>query len=158
MMNQRWKQRARGLAAVLCLAAPLTACDEEIEYDYSASAQVARVNAIRITIGNQTMTVFKDGKVTLGPLVLIRPSADVSTVLLDENDQEITGADAKDIRVDMGRLTGGSTLGVTFTRTSDFSGRFTATTAGTTNFTISLFDKVNRRPAFGPYTMAMIVR
>jgi hypothetical protein len=158
MMNPRWKQRARGLAAVLCLVAPLSACDEDIEYDYSASAQVNRVNAIRINIGNQEMTVFKDGRVTLGPLVLIRPSADVTTTLLDENDQVIAGADAKDIRVDMGRLTGGSTLGVTFTRTSDFSGRFTATTAGTTNFTISLFDKVNRRPAFGPYTMAMIVR
>lgn len=152
-----WKHRARALSVVFLTV--LVSCDEEVTIDYSPSPQVARVDALRVNLGAQQMTVFKDGRVTLGPLVLIRPGATITTTLLDESGQPIPPAEATDIKVDMGRLSGGTnTTGLNFTRTSDFGGSLAATTAGTTNFTFSLFDKAKRRIAFGPYTVAIVVR
>jgi hypothetical protein len=158
VLNTRWVRRARGLGAVALLIVPLIACDEDIEIDYSPSGTAALVNSIKVTLGTQTMTVFKDGRITLGPLALVRPSATITATLLDANDQPIPTAQASDVQVNMGRENNSSGLGITFTRTSPFGGTLAATTAGTSSFTISVFDKINRRTAFGPFTVALLVR
>jgi hypothetical protein len=164
VLNTRWMTRARALGAVALLIVPLMACDEDVELAaYKPTGVAAQVNAIQLAIGTQTVTVFKDGKVTLGPLIYTRPSATVTATLLDESGAPMANVDPAELQVNMGQENGVSTnLRVTFTRTDAFSGRLTSAATGTipgiTNFTVVLFDAVQRRNVFGPYFVALTIR
>ena len=155
MFKLRRIQQTTRIAAAFLLAGALTSCSKDIAYDYSPSGAVAQVNAIKLTVGTQTVTIFKDGKVTLGPLSFVRPSTTITAVLLDAQGNAITGVNENDMRVNMGIESGASG---TFTRINGFSGTLSATTAGSSSFAVSLFDGAKHRIAFGPYYVAIVIR
>jgi hypothetical protein len=133
-----------------------TGCEEDngIEPPTGIGAQV---NAIRVTIGAQNVTVFKDGKITLAPLSFIRPNVPVTTTLLDDQGNPINGVTEAQLRVNMGPSQS-NLNGFAFTRTTAFAGTLASTAAGTANFAVSLFDTVKRRTIFGPYHIPVVVR
>jgi hypothetical protein len=150
-MNTRWIPRTGLLAAALLL----TSCDKDIAYDYSPSPAAAQVDAIKLLVGTQTVTVYKNGKVTLGPLSYVRPNIAVTASLLDAQGNVIANPNENEVRVNMGIESGASG---TFTRINGFSGTLSATAAGTSSFAVSLFDGVKHRIAFGPYYVSVVVR
>jgi hypothetical protein len=137
------------------LVGALGSCSKDIEYDYTPSGVAAQVDAIQLTVGTQNVTIYKNGKVTLGPLSFIRPSTTITAALLDAQGKAITGVNENDVRVNMGIESGASG---TFTRVNGFSGTLSATNAGTSSFAVSLFDGAKHRIAFGPYYVAIVIR
>jgi hypothetical protein len=165
MTTIRWASRARRLGAIVALVAPLISCNEDIALEYKPTGVAAEVDAIRLAIGTgtQNITVYKDGKVTLGPLIYTRPSAIVTATLLDASGNPMTNVNPAELQVNMGQENGVSNnLQVNFTRLTPFSGRLssaaTGTVAGQSNFTVVLFDRINRRNVFGPYQVALTIR
>jgi hypothetical protein len=136
----------------------LTSCDKDIAYDYSPSPAAAQVDAIQLLVGTQTVTVFKDGKVTLGPLTFIRPSTTITATLLDAQGNAIANVNENDVRVNMGIETGSANTRPTFTKTSGFTGTLSGSNAGVFSFAVSLFDGAKHRIAFGPYYVSLVVR
>jgi hypothetical protein len=157
--NHRIQQTAR-IAAVALLVGALTSCSKDIEYDYTPSGVVAQVDAIRLTVGTQNVTVFKDGKVTLGPLSFVRPSVVVTATLLDAQGNALSGLNENEVRVNMGVESGGSGTQPTFTKINGFSGTLNATASavGSSSFAVSLFDGAKHRIAFGPYYVRIVIR
>src|SRR5262245_35719237 len=146
----------RLLGAAALLVVGLGSCKNgDIDYVYSPKGVVAQVDAIRLNVGTQTVTVFKNGKVTLGPLSFVRPNIAVTAALLDASGNVIPNVDENVVRVNMGIESGASG---TFTRTNGFSGTLSATNAGSSSFAVSLFDGVEHRIAFGPYYVGLVIR
>ena len=81
-MSKRARNRRAGrLAAALLVAGfGLAACEEEVQSPplTGISTEVA---SLRVTLGTgQTLTLFKDGKITLSPLTFTRPTTTISVV------------------------------------------------------------------------------
>ena len=154
-VNTRWIQRTVLLASALLL----TSCEgKDIAYDYSPGPAAAQVDAIKLLVGTQTVTVYKAGTVTLGPLAFVRPNTTVTASLLDASGNVIANVNENDVRVNMGIESGGSGTQPTFTKANGFSGTLAATTAGVFSFAVSLFDGTKHRIAFGPYYVSLVVR
>jgi hypothetical protein len=155
VFKTQWIQGTLRIAAAALLAGALTSCSKDIAYDYTPSGVVAQVDAIKLTVGTQNVTIFKDGKVTLGPLSYVRPSTTVTATLLDAQGNAITNVNENDVRVNMGIESGAAG---TYTRINGFSGTLSATNAGQSSFAVSLFDGAKHRIAFGPYYVGIVVR
>ena len=159
MANTRWFRCTRRLGALLLLAAVSVSCGEDINYVYAPTGVAAQVAAIRLTGGPQTMTIYKDGKVTLGPLVFVRPNIPITATPIDAQGNAIANVDAA-VRVNMDVQSGSASTGsqIAFTRSGPFTGTLAANNPGTANFTVVLFDVVARRNVFGPYFFAVVAR
>jgi hypothetical protein len=158
MSNWNWTRRVRYAGTALLLIGALSACgdDEDItEVETEVQAQVA---AIKLTAGTQSVTVFKDGKITLAPISFIRPNIPITATLLDADGKPLTNLTATEVDVKMGWLTG-SSGSLTYTRTSAFTGTMGATSTGqlTGNFSVALYDNEARRLVFGPYNVPVLV-
>ena len=92
-MSKRARNRRAGrLAAALLVAGfGLAACEEEVQSPplTGISTEVA---SLRVTLGTgQTLTLFKDGKITLSPLTFTRPTTTISVTLLDAGGSVMNG-------------------------------------------------------------------
>jgi hypothetical protein len=157
--NTRWFHCTRRLGALLLLAAVSVSCGEDINYVYAPTGIAAQVAAIRLTGGPQSMTIFKDGKVTLGPLIFVRPNVPITATPIDAQGNAIANAETA-VRVNMDVQSGSASSGsgIAFTRAGPFTGTLRANNPGTSNFTVVLFDVVARRNVFGPYYVAVVAR
>lgn len=154
MRTTGWMQYARVAVAVLLLAT--VACEDETSGPDDDGGFGASVDALQLKVNAQTLTLYSDGKITLGPLVFFRPNAPVTVTLLDRNGSPIQNVDPSIVQVNIGSQ---SNNVVNFSRTNEFSGTLVAgTNAGSTFLFVALFDKVKRKAVFGPYPVPVQTR
>jgi hypothetical protein len=160
VLNASWKLRAAGTAAGLLVA--LSGCNWDKLEPEPLTGIAAEVGAIRMTLGTQVMTLYNDGKLTLGPLSFARPSALLTMELLDR-DGDVLQASGEDLQINVSSES--ANVISNFVRRDSFSGTLTATNAtgaplnpGSTRLTITLFDRKQRRPVFGPYLVPIYTR
>ena len=155
-MSKRARNRRAGrLAAALLVAGfGLAACEEEVQSPplTGISTEVA---SLRVTLGTgQTLTLFKDGKITLSPLTFTRPTTTISVTLLD------AGGSVMNVSPDLVRVNIGSeSNNLTVLRVDAFNGTLTGgNNPVTTRLQIGLFDMTRRKYAFGPYPVPIVAR
>ena len=159
MSGFKWMHRVGRLVPVMIVLGTLASCSEDDYGTEPLTGIAAQVDAIRLSVGTtQTITIFKDGKITLAPVSFVRPSVVITATLLDDAGNALQNANPAEIQVNMGVETGTGLGGVTYTRTNAFSGTLAGTNAGILNLGVSLFDVVKRRTVFGPYNIPVVIR
>jgi hypothetical protein len=113
------------------------------------------VASLRVTLGTgQTLTLFKDGKITLSPLTFTRPTTTIAVALLDANGG-VMNVSGDLVRVNIGS----ESNNLTVRRDDAFSGSLTGgNNPVTTRLQIGLFDMTRRKYAFGPYPVPIVAR
>jgi hypothetical protein len=124
----------------------------------------AQTDAIRLYLDNESvMTVYEDGRITLGPIVFLRSATNTATErpiraeLLDRQGNVIN-ASPEEVRINIGTS---STATASFLRDGAFNGRIRSTTAtlpSTTDLIVGLYDLNQRRTAIGPYVVRITAR
>src|SRR5688572_5934643 len=105
-----------GLSLVL-----LTGCDEDVVEPDPADSVVA----MRVVIGNTTVTINEGNQVTGGPVVIPAGITNMTVSFLDESNNVVSGLDEFELRV-----TVTNTALVRFDRTGAFAGTLTRLGAG----------------------------
>ena len=157
-------RRVARTVLMLVVAGGMTSCIDDPPTLPEREGIAAQTNAIRLYMDNQpVMTIYEDGKLTLGPIVFVRTATNVQqerpvrAELLDAQGNVIQNVSPNDVRINFGEESGNWV----FTRDDAFSGRLrsTATTLpSTVDFVISLYDMNQRRIAIGPYTVRVLAR
>jgi hypothetical protein len=159
MSKWNWTRQVRYAGTALLLAGALTACDDDDAFVEPETEVQAQVAAIKITAGTQSVTLFKDGKITLAPISFVRPNVTITATLLDDQGNPLPNLTATEVDVKMG-WQGSSSGSLTYTRTNAFSGVMGATGTAqpiTGNFTVSLYDNEARRLVFGPFLVPVVL-
>lgn len=154
----------RFAATALLITGAVIGCTEEFTAP-QPTGPGAQVGALRLTVGaspQQTVTVYSDGRITLGPISILRPGTSLTIELLDRVGAVIA-ANPAELEVKVGstspRNTTGSSGVVSYQRTDGFSGELiTANNPGSTTLQVVLFDVVRRRNVFGPYPVPIVTR
>ena len=156
-------KRVARAAMVLVAAGAMTACIDEVT-PLEREGIPAQTDAIRLYLDNQpVMTVYEDGRITLGPIVFLRTAANTATErpiraeLLDRAGNVID-ADPAQVRINIGTS---STAVASYLRDGAFHGRIRSTTTtlpSTTDLLIGLYDLNQKRTAVGPYTVRITAR
>jgi hypothetical protein len=158
--NANWSLRTAVAAAGLIVALPGCNFDEiEPEPVTGIGAEVA---ALRLNIGTQSVTLYSDSRLTLGPLNFARPNALLTIELLD-GEGSVMDVSPTELQVNIGSES--TNVISNFVRRDAFSGTLLATNAagnllnpGSTNLQVMLFDVVKRRPVWGPYRVPIFTR
>jgi hypothetical protein len=117
------------IVALTLLVPAFVACDDSTEPDDHAED----VASVRLTIGNQTITMGPSGNVTGGNVTLVRnTSTPVTAVFLAADGDVITLSN--EFRLDLTPSTG-----ITFARTGPFAGTLTSATAGSGTVQVCVF-------------------
>src|SRR5262245_34420350 len=115
----------------------------------------AAVTSVRLTVGNQTITVSNTGTVTGGPITIARPTAPtLSASFLNAAGSQDPVAHGGSFQLN---ATPDNASILTFTRTSGFVGTLTGVARGSTNLTISLFHITGGDNDFGPFPVPVTV-
>jgi hypothetical protein len=156
------RRAARTLMVVVAVGGLTSCIDSATQLEREGVA--AQTDAIRLYLDNEpVMTIFEDGKITLGPIVFLRTATNVSlnrtmrAELLDREGNVIPNVSPDDVRINIGE----SSDNWSFTRSDAFTGviRSTATTLPTTtDLFVGLYDMKQRRVAIGPYTVRITAR
>ena len=156
-------KRVARTAMVLALAAGSTSCIDDVTPPQREGI-AAQTGAIRLYLSNQpVMTIYEDGKVTLGPIVFLRTSLTLDEVLpiraelLDRQGNVIPNVSPDDVRINIGTSSGN----LDFLRDDAFSGGLRSesnTLPATYDVLVGLYDLNQRRVALGPYTVRLVAR
>ena len=162
-MAMRMVKRVARTAMVVVLAAGSTACIDDVTQPQREGI-AAQTGAIRLYLDEEpVITIFEDGKVTLGPIVFLRTSAtldeqrSIRAELLDRAGNPIPNVTAEDIRINFGTNSGN----LDFIRDNAFSGRLESevnTLPATYDVLVGVYDMKQRRIAIGPYSVRLVAR
>jgi hypothetical protein len=160
VLTANWKRRSFSLGTACTAIVLLSACIDEVTQPERAGV-AAETSAIRLLLNDQpVMTIFEDGKETMGPIVFVRDavgaSASVRAELLASDGTAIPNVSPNDVRIN---IVTSSSSNLPFTRVDAFSGtlRSMATNPSTYDLTIGLFDMHQRRVVIGPYVVRLTV-
>ena len=148
---------------VFVLASVTTSCIDDATLP-QREGTAAQTDAFRVYLDNElVMTLYEDGRVTLGPIVFIRTGTantnqerPIRVELVDEAGNVIQNV--TDARINIGTS---STATASFIREGPFTGRLRSTTTtlpATTDLIVGLYDMNQRRVAVGPFTVRITAR
>lgn len=161
-MAMRMVQRVARTAMMLALVIGSTACIDEVTQPQREGI-AAQTAAIRLYLDNKpVMTIFEDGKVTLGPIVFMRTSLTLDEVLpiraeLLDAQGNVINATPDQVRINIGT----NSNNLDFLRDDAFSGQLRSesnTLPATYDVLVGLYDMNQRRVAVGPYTVRLVAR
>ncbi|MCI0436606.1 MAG: hypothetical protein L0271_23655 [Gemmatimonadetes bacterium] len=138
------------ILAVLPLVLAFAACSDDPMEEEEDPAEA--VVAMRLVVGNQTITVADNGTVTGGPINLTQGNTAVTASFLDAANAVVGGLD--DFRLE---VTSDNAAVASFARTGAFTGNLVGAAAGQTTLRFSLFHIQEQHDDFGPLPVPTVV-
>ncbi len=142
-------RRSLALATIFALTAAAAGCGDSP----TRPADHEDADAVRLTVGTQSVTVDDVGAVTGGPLQLTLGTHTITAQFLD-HDGDVINATLPANEYTLG-ITVAADGRLAFNRTTQFGGTITANTVGTTTVQVSLMH--GSHPDFGPVTLPVTV-